>query len=49
VSVAATNGWKFATPWSSFEFGFVHDSKLDNRVEVFLDEFALSGAMVPCP
>ncbi len=49
VNVPASQGWDFATPWNSFELGFTHYQTLANGVDVYLDEFALDGAMVPCP
>jgi hypothetical protein len=48
VEAPATEGWDFATPWTSFDFGFTHYQTLANGVEVFLDDFALDGAMIPC-
>jgi hypothetical protein len=49
VDVPASKGWAFATPWDSFDFGFTHYQTLANGVDVFLDEFALDQAMIPCP
>jgi hypothetical protein len=49
ISIPATEGWNAATPWNNFNFGFTHYQTLANPVEVFLDEFALSDAMIPCP
>jgi hypothetical protein len=49
VNVAKTQGWNFATPWNTFDFGFTHYQTLTNGVDVWLDEFALDSAMVPCP
>jgi len=49
VNVPATKGWSFATPWSSFDFGFTHYQTLANPVDVYLDDFALGGAMIACP
>ena len=36
-------------PWNQFTLGFTHLQTLLNPVEIFLDDFALDGAMVPCP
>jgi hypothetical protein len=49
VVTAKSKGWNFATPWSSFDFGFTHYEILANAVDVYLDDFALSNTMVPCP
>lgn len=49
VNVPTTQGWNFATPWKSFDFGFTHYQALANGVDVYLDDFALDGAMIPCP
>ncbi len=49
VNVMKTEGWNFATPWNTFDFGFTHYEILANSVDVYLDDFALDGAMVPCP
>jgi hypothetical protein len=48
-TVPASKGWYFPTPWQSFDFGFTHYQVLTNPVDVYLDHFALDGAMVPCP
>ena len=48
VDVPVTKGWTFPTPWTSFDFGFTHYQTLNNPVDVYLDDFALDGAMVPC-
>jgi hypothetical protein len=46
-----TQKWDFATPWSSFDFGFTHYQTLaaGDAVDVYLDDFALNETMVPCP
>jgi hypothetical protein len=49
LDILASQGWSFATPWDAFSFGFTHYQTLANPVEVFLDDFALDGAMIPCP
>jgi hypothetical protein len=49
VNVPASQGWDFATPWDTFDFGFTHYQTLANGVDVYLDEFALDGSMVACP
>ena len=49
VDVAKDAGWEHATPWSSFDFGFTHYQSLTNAVDIYLDDFALDGAMIPCP
>jgi hypothetical protein len=49
VNVAKSKGWNFATPWDTMDFGFTHYQALPNGVDVYLDDFALDGAMVPCP
>jgi hypothetical protein len=49
VDVPQTKLWDFATPWSSFDFGFTHYQTLANAVDVYLDDFALNDAMVACP
>ncbi len=48
VDVAKSNGWDFATPWNTFDFGFNHYQVLTNGIDVYLDDFALDGAMIPC-
>jgi hypothetical protein len=49
VDVPASKGWKLATPWDAFAFGFTHYQTLGNGVDVYLDEFALGDAMIACP
>ncbi len=49
VDVPASKGWRLATPWDTFDFGFTHYQTLANTVEIVLDDFALDGAMIPCP
>jgi len=49
VEAKPSDGWNFATPWSAFDFGFTHYQTLADGVDVFLDDFALAGTMVPCP
>ncbi len=49
VDVPAAKGWAFATPWSSFDFGFTHYQTLANGVDVYLDDLAIDKAMVACP
>ncbi len=49
VGVDGGKGWEFATPWNAFDFGFTHYQTLKNSVEVFLDDFTLGPAMIPCP
>ena len=49
VDVAKSKGWWFATPWNTFDFGFTHYQALANGVDVYLDDFALDAAMIPCP
>lgn len=49
VDIPVSQGWTFATPWSSFDFGFTHYQTLAKGVDVYLDDFALNDAMVPCP
>jgi hypothetical protein len=49
VQVMQSQGWLFATPWSSFNFGFMHYQTLATPADVYLDDFALDGAMIPCP
>lgn len=48
--------WPSAEPWKLFDFGFNHYQVLDGganqpnyNVDVYLDDFAMSNAMVPCP
>jgi hypothetical protein len=47
--VAKSVGWEFATPWTSFNFGFTHFQTLPAEADVYLDDFALDGAMIACP
>ena len=49
VEAPPSKAWNFATPWSSFDFGFTHYQTLANGVEIFLDDFALNETMVACP
>jgi hypothetical protein len=49
VDVAKSKGWDFATPWSTFDFGFTHYQTLANGVDVYLDDFALNDTMIACP
>ena len=46
---SAMTGWSFPVPCNQFTLGFTHLQTLPNPVEVFLDDFALGGAMIPCP
>jgi hypothetical protein len=49
LTVPVTKGWTFPTPWKSFDLGFTHYQTLNNPVDVYLDDFAMDSAMVPCP
>jgi hypothetical protein len=49
VDVPPSKGWVFATPWTTFEFGFQTLQAETNAIDVSLDSFALSGERVPCP
>jgi hypothetical protein len=49
VDVPTSKGWDFPTPWTSFDFGFTHYQVLSTPVDIYLDDFALSDAMIPCP
>lgn len=49
VDVPASVGWKMATPWTTMMFGFTHFQTTTNPVDVFLDDFAVDGAMIDCP
>jgi hypothetical protein len=49
VEAKPSDGWNFATPWSAFDFGFTHYQTLADGVDVYLDDFALDGSMIPCP
>jgi hypothetical protein len=49
INVAATDGWKMATPWTAMMFGFTHYQTTTNPVDMFLDDFAVDNAMIPCP
>ena len=44
-----TPNWDFATPWNNFDFGFTHYQLITGSMDVFLDDFALNDAMIPCP
>jgi hypothetical protein len=48
ITIPASKGWKFATPWDSLNLGFTHYQTLNNSVEIFIDDFALGSAMIPC-
>lgn len=49
VEALPAKGWKLATPWTSFDFGFTHYQTTTNDVEIYLDDFALDGAKIDCP
>ena len=49
VAVPQSKGWLFATPWSAFNLGFMHYQTLAIGADVYLDNFALDSAMIPCP
>jgi hypothetical protein len=49
VEAMQSKGWSFATPWTSFDFGFTHYQTLANGVDVYLDDFGLNETMIPCP
>lgn len=49
VDLAASVGWKMATPWTTMQVGFTHFQTTTNAVDVLLDDFAIDGAMIPCP
>jgi hypothetical protein len=40
---------KMASDWNSLTFGFTHYQTMENPVDVYLDDFAVNDAMVPCP
>lgn len=41
--------WDFAKPWTTMDFGFTHYQVLSNPIDIYLDDFALDNAMIPCP
>ena len=49
VDVPKAKGWALATPWTSMDFGFTHYQTLAAGVDIYLDDFAVSDAMVACP
>jgi hypothetical protein len=49
VELPPADGWVFATPWSLFGFGFTHLQTVPNGIDYYMDDFALSDAMIPCP
>ena len=49
VAAPASKGWQLATPWNAFNFGFMHYQTLATGVDVYLDDFAVDGAMLDCP
>lgn len=49
VDATPAKKWDFATPWTQFDFGFTHYQTTTKPVDVYLDDFALNGSMVPCP
>ncbi len=49
VEAMPAKKWDFATPWSSFDFGFTHYQTLVNGVDIYLDDFGLNETMIPCP
>jgi hypothetical protein len=49
VEAMQSKGWNFATPWSTFDFGFTHYQTTTNPVDIYLDDFGLNETMVACP
>ncbi len=49
VDALPAKGWNFAVPWSAFEFGFTHYQTTTKPIDMYLDDFALNGSMIPCP
>lgn len=45
----AAQNWNLATPFSQMQFGFTHYQTLKNAIDVYLDDFAINDAMIPCP
>lgn len=41
--------WVISQGYTSFDFGFNHYQQLSNGIDVYLDNFALDSAMIPCP
>jgi hypothetical protein len=44
-----SKGWNYATPWTAMDFGFTHYQTTTNDIDLYLDDVAVDGAMVPCP
>jgi hypothetical protein len=49
VTVTAATKWDLAAPWDSMDFGFTHYQTTTKPIDVYLDDFAVNGTMVPCP
>jgi hypothetical protein len=45
----AAQNWNLATPFSKMQFGFTHYQTLSNAIDVYLDDFAVNTATIPCP
>jgi hypothetical protein len=49
ITVTQSKLWVAATPWKTFSFGFWVENPEANAIDVSLDTFALSDAMIACP
>jgi len=46
---APAQTWDLATPFTSFQLGFVHYPNTTEVIDLYIDDFALNNARVACP
>jgi hypothetical protein len=49
VNDPTVENWIVSDAYDSFDFGFTHYQALTNGIDIYLDNFALDGKMIPCP
>lgn len=46
---APVQSWDLADPFTSFQLGFVHYPNTTEVIDMYIDDFALGSAKIPCP
>jgi hypothetical protein len=49
MTVLAARGWHFGEPWTFMQLGLQYFQPTPDAIELWLDDFALNDAMIPCP
>lgn len=41
--------WQIANPVTTMQLGWVHYPQTSEAIDLYIDDFALNNAMIPCP